>query len=519
MSQTSLRDRIFEVLGPIYHSLNNENLHKALEEVTKIKDFNDDPGKWIRAQNCHRLITDLIKEQQLQDHAFTKWMIENTKGSLGMRHLDLSGLYILDEAIANSLPEPLISFLTVRTIQETAKQSKPYTYGLEKIITHRAAQPEMLAERYAVHHKQFREYLETNPDVRQQLESQDIDLSFWNSPLSYDAILKQIKPPAPKAETDGSLMDFLSPQSQHKTHEPEDAPTIDEYRGTNVLQERLDRNVNAFLFRQQFDRVAAAAGANTKKGRHHLMFSGPPGTGKTTLARVLGRHFKDIGLLEKGHVVETTATALIGKYVGHTADHVRKAVEAAKGGVLFIDEIYHFVEDERFGPDAVNQLLALMENERDNFILVVAGYKEDNDNFLALNPGMRDRFGDEFMFDHFSRAELEKILQINLQKKGLSMEPEGTAAMLDYLEEDRDKNQRQYANARTLENFLEDVITQHAIALNGSLSGGNFNAVAEDQRANLLTLTKASVDFAVAELKTGRPEKPVFGFGVPRKEK
>lgn len=501
MDQTSLEHRVLQLLQDSYSGFEKAILDKAYNEVCNAPEYTGDPGNWRTSSFSSPFIMRLIEAKV--DHPFMEWMINYAKTSLAMRQISYYGLHFLDKAIVTPMPEDLLCLLTVRTIEQTAEHTNLYTYGLSDNVINRDYRAEFIAERYAMHHRLFCKYLAENLKVKERLESKGIDLSFWNEPLNYNDILNQIKQ---KVNTES-----LNPTPRYKTHAPDNAPTITEYTKENVLQERLDQNVKSFLFRQQFDRVAAGFGANTKKGRSHLMFSGPPGVGKTTLARVLGRHFKDIGMLKQGHVVETTATELIGQYVGHTANNVRKAAEAAKGGILFIDEIYHFADDQKFGPDAVNQLLALMENERDNFILVVAGYEEDNQRFLDLNPGMRDRFAQEFIFDHFSRAELKKILDINLEKKGLLMTPAAKTAMIDYLERDRDQNPRQYANARTLENLLENVITEHAVALGERRMAEAFQGATQAQRREVLTLTKQSVDSAIKKLEV--PTKPKDGFG------
>lgn len=506
MSEASLQDRVLEIFKNSYSVFSDKILDSAWDEVHSAKEYTDDSGSWKAKESILPLIINLIDAQV--DHPFMKWMIMHAGKSLASRQKNYYGLHILDKAIFAPISEDLLCLLTVRTIEQTAQNTSAYTYDLSKEAVNRGYKIELIAERYASHHKQFHNYLESNPDIKRSLESDGIDLSFWTTPLTYNDILNQISPP----EQNKGIRSSINVRPQYKIHLPEAAPTIAEYKVKNVLQERLDQNVKSFLLRQQFDRVAAGLGADTKIERRHLMFSGPPGVGKTTLARVLGRHFKDIGMLKQGHVVETTATELIGQYVGHTAANVRKAVEAASGGILFIDEIYHFADDEKFGPDAVNQLLALMENERDSFILVVAGYEEDNKRFINLNPGMRDRFGKEFIFDHFSRTELGKILDINLKKRGLFIRPAAKTAMIDYLESDRHQNPQQYANARTLENLLENVITEHAVALGNRGMAIDFQDVTQNQRENVLTLTKKSVVSAIAKLRVIPNPKPAFGF-------
>jgi len=193
----------------------------------------------------------------------------------------------------------------------------------------------------------------------------------------------------------------------------------------------------------------------------HFVFAGNPGTGKTTVARLLGAIFRAMGLLAGGHVVEVDRKDLVGAYVGHTAPKTNKAIDRALGGILFIDEAYTLARDV-FGQEAIDTLLKRMEDDRGKFIVIVAGYKEEMEQFLDANPGLRSRFTKRIDFEDYRAEELKQIFLHMVAEKGMRL-GEGVEEGVQRVMEDLVlRKDRSFANGRTVRNFFERVLENQA---------------------------------------------------------
>ncbi|PPS77983.1 MULTISPECIES: right-handed parallel beta-helix repeat-containing protein [Streptomyces] len=210
-------------------------------------------------------------------------------------------------------------------------------------------------------------------------------------------------------------------------------------------------------------RQRQAAGLPTPKISHHLVFSGPPGTGKTTVARLYADLLHSLGVLTTGQLVEVARADLVGRYVGHTAQLTKEVFERALGGVLFIDEAYTLTPEgagSDFGREAVDTLLKLMEDHRDEIVVIVAGYTEEMARFLASNPGLASRFSRTVDFEHYSADELVEIMGRHATTSGYDCAPETVEALLRYVAGlPRD---RSFGNARTARQILERMMTAQA---------------------------------------------------------
>lgn len=195
----------------------------------------------------------------------------------------------------------------------------------------------------------------------------------------------------------------------------------------------------------------------------HMVFTGNPGTGKTTVARIIGKIYHEAGLLSQGQFTEVTRTELVGKYVGHTAPMVKSVFEKAKGGVLFIDEAYSLTsEGDSFGDEAIETLLKLMEDNRDDIVVIVAGYPKLMQDFLESNPGLRSRFPLVVEFPDYSGEELTRIFKIFCNENDIVASRDILKAVGGYFDHEASKKIRNNGNARGVRNYFEKMIMNQA---------------------------------------------------------
>ena len=198
----------------------------------------------------------------------------------------------------------------------------------------------------------------------------------------------------------------------------------------------------------------------------HMIFRGNPGTGKTTVARLVGRLFKEMGVLQKGHVIECERADLVGEYIGHTAQKAREQLKKALGGVLFIDEAYSLARggEKDFGKEAIDALVKSMEDNKDNLVLILAGYRKEMEWFLQTNPGLRSRFPIHIDFPDYTLNELLSIGKSMLKTRQYELTPEAQEALRLHLQ--RVLNTHPYAgNARLVRNLVEKTVRKQAVRL------------------------------------------------------
>ncbi|MGA9030943.1 MAG: CbbX protein [Sulfuricaulis sp.] len=188
----------------------------------------------------------------------------------------------------------------------------------------------------------------------------------------------------------------------------------------------------------------------------HMSFTGNPGTGKTTVAMRMGEILKRLGYVREGHLVTVTRDDLVGQYIGHTAPKTKEVIKKAMGGVLFIDEAYYLYkpENERdYGAESIEILLQVMENNRDDLVVILAGYKDKMDRFFQSNPGMRSRIAHHLDFPDYSADELMAISRLMLASQNYRFSPEGEKAFAEYIP--LRMKLAHFANARSIRNALD----------------------------------------------------------------
>ncbi len=204
------------------------------------------------------------------------------------------------------------------------------------------------------------------------------------------------------------------------------------------------------------DRARQQVGLETKPPSLHMSFTGRPGTGKTTVAARMSKILHGLGYVRKGHVVTATRDDLVGQYIGHTAPKTRDMLKKAMGGVLFIDEAYYLYrpENERdYGAEAIEILLQVMEGNRDDLVVIFAGYKDRMDIFYQSNPGLSSRVANHIDFPDYSAEELLAIAQLVLAAENYRFSQEATAAFVDYIQ--RRMQLPFFANARSIRNAID----------------------------------------------------------------
>lgn len=229
--------------------------------------------------------------------------------------------------------------------------------------------------------------------------------------------------------------------------------------------ERVKNDVQSLVNIIRISKIKEERGIPEVPMSYHLVFSGNPGTGKTTVARLLARIYNSLDLLSKGHLVEVDRSGLVGGYVGQTALKVQEVVQKALGGVLFIDEAYSLTSNKDsndYGREAVETLLKAMEDNRDDLIIIVAGYTELMEKFLDSNPGLRSRFNKYILFEDYNAQELQLIFERFCNKSHLKLTSAAKEFSYNYFQNRCNLALKNFANARDVRNYFEKAITNQA---------------------------------------------------------
>jgi stage V sporulation protein K len=262
----------------------------------------------------------------------------------------------------------------------------------------------------------------------------------------------------------------IAPTSSGTFSQDEDDKTLDEYLA------ELDNLVGLNSVKSEVKRLISFLQIQEKRKAHdlaqipmslHMVFTGNPGTGKTTVARLVARIYKALGVLKQGHLVETDRTGLVGQYVGHTAMKTADLVDTARNGVLFIDEAYSLAQggETDFGQEAIDALVKRMEDYRDELIVIVAGYKDEMETFTEANPGLRSRFSTYINFNDYDPDELLQILDILCKKSEYNLTDEARSRAREVFSDATISAGNKFGNGRYVRNLFESTVRNQAMRL------------------------------------------------------
>lgn len=249
---------------------------------------------------------------------------------------------------------------------------------------------------------------------------------------------------------------------------------VDDNKTLEELQEELDSyvglrsvkdKVNELIAFHEIQKLREIEHLKNAKSTLHMAFIGNPGTGKTTVARLIGRMYKQIGLLSKGHFIEVSRTDLIAGYQGQTALKVKKVIEKAKGGVLFIDEAYSITENsnsDSYGRECLTELTKALEDYREDLVVIVAGYKEPMKQFFESNPGLKSRFNTFIDFEDYDENQLFNIFENMCAKADYELSFDLKQNVLDYFQKQVNNKEEHFSNGRLSRNLYEELIMNHA---------------------------------------------------------
>ncbi len=257
---------------------------------------------------------------------------------------------------------------------------------------------------------------------------------------------------------------------------------LDELIGLESVKKEVTSLANFVRIQRQRE----AKGLKTSQISYHCVFTGNPGTGKTTVARILARIYKDLGVVKRGHLVETDRSGLIAEYVGQTAVKTNAVVDSALNGILFIDEAYALLDGKNgYGDEAIATLVKRMEDDRDRLVVIVAGYTNEMKKFIDANPGLQSRFTRYINFPDYSSNELYAIFMSRINKYAYKLDKDADQYLRKSLAETVAHKSRNFGNGRYVRNLFEQTITNQANRL-----GARKNLTTEE--LSQITLTDIS---------------------------
>ena len=282
---------------------------------------------------------------------------------------------------------------------------------------------------------------------------------FWGTPFADVGKKENAEPKEEKkAPVAPTQPQSTEPSAQEELPPPEKMEDLlaelDGYVGLDVIKDEVRSLINmmkVYKLRQEHDLPTADLSL-------HMVFAGNPGTGKTMMARLMSRIYRSLGILSKGHLVEVDRSGLVAGYVGQTALKTKKVIDEAMGGVLFIDEAYALngKSENDFGQEAIETILKAMEDHRDDLVVIVAGYTELMEQFIASNPGLESRFNRLMLFPDYTTDEMMSIFDMRCTKSCYTLSDDARALVRDYIAEESADGS--FGNGRGVRNIFENIL-------------------------------------------------------------
>ncbi|WLR46875.1 AAA family ATPase [Halobacillus litoralis] len=267
---------------------------------------------------------------------------------------------------------------------------------------------------------------------------------------------------------------------------------IEEFFNSIIGMEDLKTRVKEIYAQVLVSKKREEAGLKSNAQVLHMVFHGNPGTGKTTVARMVAALFREVGVLDKGQFIEADRSDLVGEYIGHTAQKTKDLIHKALGGVLFIDEAYSLARggEKDFGKEAIDTLVKCMEDHHNECIIILAGYPDEMEDFLTLNPGLASRFPIQLSFKDYSAKELTQIAFGMIEEREYCLTKEAERKLFQHLAYVYVRREENFSNARYVRNLIEEAIRKHAWRV---ISTPN------PKKKTLMTLQAEDFDFPLQE--------------------
>lgn len=441
----------------------NERLERAIRFAKKAVEIEENVVDFYALLGELYLKTDEIKKAETAIEKAIELEEESTKTKLSQAKL---AFYKKKHDKASKL---------VTSILEKEKNVEASRLNV-KILLHNAAElDDILKAIEVVAEIEYTEELEYDKAQAYFLHKEYDKLKYvyqqMNRKNPNSSVLKDIKELIEqirvREKDDANPFKKISKSSEEKTVD-EAMAELDSLIGLSTVKNEVQKIVKLIEYNQQRQKLLDIE--ESGRPAYHFAFLGNPGTGKTTVARILGDIFQSLGIIEKNEVLEVDRSKLVGEFIGHTAKKTSEAIEAAMGGVLFVDEAYALApssdNSNDFGPEAIDTLVKAMEDNRDNLIVILAGYNDEMRRLMKVNPGLSSRVNLQIQFEDYTEDQLLDIAHSFAKKEHYTLTENGEKAFLQKISEKLvDEN---FANAREVRNIIEAAIREKAFRLGES---------------------------------------------------